>query len=381
MLFPPSAKQIAKFSVNPPQGRVRALDITRGFAMLFVCLSHFAEVYFWRNRLSTDLIFRVTKFASPTFILVSGILLGYFYVTRRSSFAKIRENFIMRGLFLLSIGRLIILMAHIPHAGGLDQALHWGFITDTIGLFLIVGPCFVEHLGRVGRVIVATCLIVGSWTALATVSPSNAWLKWIVEMLIGPTGHSTRWYADNFPVLPWLGLYLLGTVVGESLFLRKKHASNWSRNLALVGGMGLVSSMVLYIVTGTAFVQASIASTLHHSGHYLLSPFSKLPPSPGFLIFYGSIGLLILAGFLWIEHSGIGGWYVRNLEIIGRNSLFVFVLQYFVYFTLLHEFHPGYTVLWPLIFLLSLLIIWVGAMVWDKRGWNRYLRLPIFSRG
>jgi predicted acyltransferase len=139
--------------------------------------------------------------------------------------------------------------------------------------------------------------------------------------------------------------------------------------------------MVLYIVTGTAFVQASIASTLHHSGHYLLSPFSKLPPSPGFLIFYGGIGLLILAGFLWIEHSGIGGWYVRNLEIIGRNSLFVFVLQYFVYFTLLHEFHPGYTVLWPLIFLLSLLIIWVGAMVWDKRGWNRYLRLPIFSRG
>jgi hypothetical protein len=96
----------------------------------------------------------------------------------------------------------------------------------------------------------------------------------------------------------------------------------------------------------------------------------------GFFLLYGGIGLLILAGFCMSESPGAKKKFLRYFELMGRNSLFVFMLQYFVYFTVLSELNLGYSSLWPFIFVLSLVPVGVGAVFWDKKGWNRYLRVP-----
>lgn len=62
-------------------GRIVALDAARGIAMLLVCLAHFCDVHFVRS-VAIDGWFGiglalVGKVATPTFVLVSGILMGY----------------------------------------------------------------------------------------------------------------------------------------------------------------------------------------------------------------------------------------------------------------------------------------------------------------
>src|SRR5512135_1735050 len=109
--------------VNSGRGRIHAIDAARGTAMLFVFLSHFALVYIWRSgeiRLAT-LMYDVAMIASPTFMLISGIMLGYLYRTHPDDFARIRVNYLYRGLFLLTVGRLIIFGSHIVYAGGVKE--------------------------------------------------------------------------------------------------------------------------------------------------------------------------------------------------------------------------------------------------------------------
>jgi hypothetical protein len=68
----------------------------------------------------------------------------------------------------------------------------------------------------------------------------------------------------------------------------------------------------------------------------------------------------------------------RRDRLIGRNSLFVFILQQFLYDDLLIPLRLPYTPLW-LLLVLSLFPIALAARAWDARGLNRHLRLrPIF---
>ena len=92
--------------MNKPSDRLQAIDAARGVAMLFVLLSHFASVQF---AMAADAplqqsLWRVSMVASPTFVLISGMMMGFLYETRRSSFGPVRDKLVDRALFLLTIG-------------------------------------------------------------------------------------------------------------------------------------------------------------------------------------------------------------------------------------------------------------------------------------
>src|SRR5688500_6240422 len=111
--------------------RLRFLDAARGVTMFFVFLSHFALLYFsapeqqvWRNGM-----IRVGMIATPTFLILSGMVLGVQYHAARGAFARIQARFIDRGLFLLVVGHAAIFLA-------LVRVEHWVFVlysTDVIG--------------------------------------------------------------------------------------------------------------------------------------------------------------------------------------------------------------------------------------------------------
>lgn len=46
--------------------------------MMLVCLSHFTEVYSKSSGASLDGVYYFTMMAAPTFMLISGMLLGFF---------------------------------------------------------------------------------------------------------------------------------------------------------------------------------------------------------------------------------------------------------------------------------------------------------------
>ena len=75
-----------------------------------------------------------------------------------------------------------------------------------------------------------------------------------------------------------------------------------------------------------------LAGTLYQ----LVSPFQKYPPGPAYLLFFGGMALLLISGLLFAKKAQ---WFqspLRFMETMGRNSLLTFLLQYFVYYTVLH---------------------------------------------
>src|ERR1051325_4432225 len=68
--------------------RIQYLDASRGISLLLVCFSHFVAVYFGTNRQGG--LGNVPRFplalgmiSSPTFVAVSGTILGLLFVVQR----------------------------------------------------------------------------------------------------------------------------------------------------------------------------------------------------------------------------------------------------------------------------------------------------------
>jgi hypothetical protein len=73
-------------------------------------------------------------------MIMSGVMLGYLHRSNANKFQRIQTKLIDRGLFLLTIGHVLIALAHSGVAGGILEAFNWGFITDAIGVSIINFP-------------------------------------------------------------------------------------------------------------------------------------------------------------------------------------------------------------------------------------------------
>ena len=199
--------------------RLIAIDAARGTAMLFACLQHFGEVKFGQPEAEQLLtaVRHVGMIAAPTFLLISGMMLGLLYQTHSTSFDNIRLKLIDRALFLVIVGHLLTIVAHIPFAGGLQAALRWGFVTDTIGFCIVAGCLLITHLRLRMRAIAAVLIYAVSLVAIFAWEPHGWFAEFAKETLFGRFMAPVRVYADNFPLLPWFSLYLVGTCLGEQL--------------------------------------------------------------------------------------------------------------------------------------------------------------------
>ena len=189
--------------------------------MLFVCVSHFGWAYFGRlpsHESQRALLEYVSLIASPTFVTISGLLLGFLARTRSQDFAVLRAKLVDRGLFMLTIGHGLIALAHVPMAGGIGPALEWGFITDVIAVGLLIGPFLIEHVRPGHRLALAGAAYTLSWIGVATWRPESTTLERAKEYLLGPShflGDNPRLVSECFPLIPWLAVYVAATVLGE----------------------------------------------------------------------------------------------------------------------------------------------------------------------
>jgi uncharacterized membrane protein len=360
------------------QRRLVAIDATRGTAMLFVFLSHFALSYV-RLSGATDLflmINRIGMVASPTFMLVSGIVLGYLHETHRENFGPVKEMLIGRGLFLLTVGRVLIIIAHVPFTGGLQPALSWLFMTDTIGFCVIVGALLIDYLKPSLRLLIAFSLFLLSWWMMLAWIPNESILLAVKDLVFGPIeGNDGKIYADVFPLMPWLSLYVFGSYVGSrmgGLQIRDRLAS----------ASGFVARVAVAVFALVAIILAfrSCIDEVNPSGLGLILSYHmhirKLPPTLLYFLFYGGVGLIILYIFLRFEANPLIRGISRFTQVLGQVSLFVFIAQYYVYFSLFVLLQLEYSVLWPLYFAVSVIAIYVPSKLWFTHGLNRYLTVP-----
>jgi uncharacterized membrane protein len=366
----------------PERRRLQALDAARGIAMLFVCVSHFNSAYFERlpaHQFEASMLRNLTLIASPTFITISGLLLGFLARARPRDAAALRIKLVDRGLFMLTIGHVLIALAHAPIAGGIGPAFEWGFITDVIALGLMIGPVLVDRVPPGRRLALAGGLYALTWIVIATWRPESTALQRTKEYVFGPSHFLDgvpRLVFDCFPLVPWLAVYVAATVLGERLGQRAT-AGRGADMVPMLVRVTLGCLLVVLLVKGGPF--ALKLAGLGSSGVLvwtLGSPFQKQPPSLAYLGIYGGLGLMLLCGLLAIDARPLLRRALAIPAALGRASLVMFIVQYFVYFSVFVWWSPPYTPWWPLMLLASLvLMIGVGVL------WARFGRNDVFSVG
>ncbi|NPC73893.1 MULTISPECIES: heparan-alpha-glucosaminide N-acetyltransferase domain-containing protein [Corallococcus] len=359
-------------------GRLEAVDAMRGSVMLLVFLSHFADAYLYplggEAAHLRERIHLLTRLATPGFMVISGLMLGLLYARSRD-FGPLRTRLQRRGLFLLTAGHLLIVPTYRFWPDESLVLLRTLPVTDTLAVALLVGPWVVTRLNGRARAVLGLGLFALSWTVSLC-----WWPEWIVartfkEVFFGQRELSVL--LSGFPVVPWLGVYLVGSMFGEWL-------GTWGR--ADVKGVGRRFELVGLGIAmgGAALVVLHIA--VHHLWHgagfdtlmALTSQSQKYPPGPAYVALYGGTALALMGLLLHAEQAGYLSRFLRAASVIGRHSLLAFVLQFYVYYAGLYLLRLHYTPLWPLLFVFTAGLQWCALYAWDLRGRAREAsaRLP-----
>jgi uncharacterized membrane protein len=362
--------------------RLGTVDAVRGIAMVFVCLSHFAIAYLDHggdHAVATRLE-GIAMIASPTFVLLSGTMLGLIYARANGEFATRRRLFLERGFFLLTIGHLLLLLPSIP-LGPLDSVMR-PFVTDAIGVAMLLGTSIVTRTSGRQRLLLAVAIYLVSIVALFVWIPSGQALRLAKDVMVGlpPGGRGS--YA--FALLPWTSVYLVGTLFGE-------HVANGmartgaipSRHFVVAGAAAVALALVIRLGIPLLLPQAELTTPALDVNlrAFLVSPWQKYPPGPTYLLFFGGAGLLLMAGVFHLARlSLMRDWLLPPFEVIGRTSLATFVVQQYLYFAVLGHLGGRPDRAWPLLFLASLLLVWLAAHWWDRHRGNRWLSLTALAR-
>jgi uncharacterized membrane protein len=362
--------------------RLFALDAARGIAMLLVCVSHFLDVYV-SGGLSSDSMFvgaviLVCRAATPTFVLISGVLLGYHIEARGAQFAAFRTHLLDRALFVATVGHILISLSLAARRSSFASAMAQGQITDTIAFCVMIGVFLVPTIGNRLRLMVGLCLAIGSWFAWQFWNPEDPLLQFIKRIALGPTLDGRMVFL--FPLLPWLGLYLAGSAAGGWL----KCAS--SQDMWLVSRR-LIRISLAMITTALALKAGFILRTylggvaLEPGWYQSISPYQKYPPSPFYLVLFGGIALLLLSVLFSLTQPSWMKTYLSFLEPIGRNAFPIFVVQFFLYYTLFYLFATRVTMIAPVVAMvllpLSLIGVWAFARLCQQYKVSRFLTLGI----
>lgn len=350
-------------AVPSPNGRSRqtALDATRGLAMLLVCISHFglyfrfagSEASRWRAEL-------IGLPASPTFVLLSGILLGLLcqqQPERRSSIAVRSTD---RGLFLLLIGHIAIGTAHWPAFGN----VRFVFMTDAIGVSLLLAPWLIFLLSRMARMGAGAFLLALNWYMYLIWQPTGEVERIIHDVAIGQAPTAGGWL--TFPLLPWLGVYIFATGLGEQVARWQARGGSAAPLAAVACGSILLGVCLHALGRGQSQVLKQ-----------LLSCAQKYPPGPAYLLAWGGFGLLLLAGMERLHACPLFRVTGAALATLGRSALIVFILQYYVYFVGLWFLQPFHLVLWPLYLVASIALLFGLALLWESFFGNGFITVGL----
>jgi uncharacterized membrane protein len=353
-------------------GRLLAVDAMRGTVMLLVFLSHFADGYLYRLGADAEHLRErlnlLTRMASPGFMLISGLMLGLLYARAPERFGTLKLQLQRRGLFLLTVGHVLIVPTCRFWADEPWYLLRVLPVTDTIGLALLVGPSLVTRLGGQARAMLGLGLFAVSWLLSLEWWPHSLAAETFKEVLFGQQ-HLTV-LVSGFPTIPWLGFYLVGSLFGEWLGTwGRTDGVRVARRFQWVGvGMGatgvLLSAVHFWLrrLGGEQWVGGAAEALSELTAHA-----QKYPPGPTYLALYGGA---VLSGLGLMMRAEQRGWllpYMRWAGVIGRHSLFAFLVQFYVYFLGIYSLRLPYTPLWPLVFLATVAPQWGVLWAWDVR--------------
>lgn len=342
--------------------------------MAFVALSHFSWTLEHTQPHLAEMLENVAMIASPTFLLLSGAMLGLLQLRRKDGLSLLASRLFHRGLFVLVVGHLLIsgasAMAHDKPYWSvvLDRV----YITDVVGICLMLLPRLTAQRG------VRSLLTTGIALYFAALLISYLWqpaqFSGVVleQMLFGSHGHSGRQLMEYAsPIIPYVGVYIAGIGLG-SYIDKVAGGSMESRESWRIVGVAL-SMLFLAVCAKVGWMLAHLdaQSGVGAVVHELTSPFQKIPPGPTYLMTFTALGILALCCFFWMERRAPRAVPLHAFAVLGQCSFFVFILQFYIFGPMSDHAAVFGGQLWWLSYLGAMAILWSLALLWRKARGNR----------
>ena len=187
--------------------RIGELDALRGFCILFMIVIH--------------LIFDLTvlkgyTFPVPKILILLGSYGHILFLLLSGVCVTLGRHCRQRGLIVLGAG---LLVSYATLFGelilGMEEIRIWFGILHLLGVSMLLYPLFEKLHPSLLAVVGTVIILVGKWFESLTVPASFLFP-------LGLCGEGIYTGSDFFPIFPNLGWFLLGAVIGKTLYKEKR---------------------------------------------------------------------------------------------------------------------------------------------------------------
>jgi uncharacterized membrane protein len=321
--LPAAARAQAAEAVSAPGARQAYVDVFRGLLIAHMALDH-ASLMFNAGRAAEELasgpapvfgdVFQfLTRFTgvpvAPGFFFMAGFMVALTSLARQDrgvTHAEVTRRLLIRGFVLIAVDALVM---------GLPRALmgFYSFVVLTSIGVAIIATALLRDVSS--RILVPAALGILLLHPLLDVS----WLPVPLRaMLYEPV--RTGAFRSLYPIVPWIGILLLGFVVGRDAMKRERPARLWAALAAL--SFAFFIAVRLYGGYGNAYSYSSVASVAFWE-------FAKYPPDLPFLAWsFGCIflSLIVLAA---VTRNGTPA-LLRPFATFGRVPFFFYIVHFYV---------------------------------------------------
>jgi hypothetical protein len=222
-------------------------------------------------------------------------------------------------------------------------------------------------------------MLCGGWLILHTVSPHSSFQHYFLRLLVGLDGGDDGDEGWIVPIIPYLGLFLIGMAGGLEYAARRASGTSqqwFGRFCFVVGAVACVTAVALKLAW--IFSRHAVPEGWRPVLFHLTEPEMKMPPSLCYILAFAGAGMIMASGVVYLAGTARGRKVVEAFAIIGRASLFVFLMQYWFISVPAHAFHfQGGPLLWLPALLVTICALWWLARAWDRAGANRWLTLGL----
>lgn len=315
----------------PARSRIASIDVMRGLVMLIMLVDHVREAVYRHlqvadpmNALTTDPALFFTRTAAhlcaPTFVFLTGLSAWLYAHPPAGGTRPVRSFLVKRGLLLVA---LELTLVNFAWSGQFPPTVLWLQVIWAIGLSMLVLG-LLSDLPRWVLAALGLTIVFGHNALTAVTFPPGSLLHipWLILHERAPlVADGPLQIKVTYPVLPWIGVILLGYVAGP-LYSRAVSAS---QRAGVLVALGMQCFVVLGILRGFNLYGETLPWTPGVDFvHTLMSwiAFTKYPPSLDFLLLTLGAAFFLLAAFESRDNR-----VTRTLVIFGGAPMFFYLLH------------------------------------------------------
>lgn len=361
--------------------RIQSIDILRGLVMVIMLLDHVRERFFLHHQVSDPMDLDTTSaplffsrlaahLCAPVFVFLTG-LSAWLYANPINRAPRDPSPFLLkRGLILILLEATLVNFSWFGAYHTLYLQVIWAIGISMIALALV------SALPRVAIFILGVAIVAGH-NALSFIEFQPGEWGYSLWTILHDRGYLVEQglvkIKASYPVLPWIGVILLGYVTGP-LFAQNQEPQRRQRRLiqlsfALLALLALLRGGNLYGETLAWQIQADALTTFMD-----MVNFTKYPPSLDFILLTLGIGFGLMVYFERTQSR-----LTAILATFGSAPMFFYIAHLYLLLLLYTVFHGlygankgqyfGFDHLWQIWLMTAVL---AAVLYWPTKAFSHY---------